>query len=372
MKINRYNQFIVEKQQVEYLQRLQKLNESLINEEAGFKDVLMGLALLAGVVGGSVSPAQAQTRLKDKEVANKIELVLNDKQQLQTAIDSLEARGMGDAAEVIQKNADDVKHELKKLGKTYSNVTVKDGDYARIAKLLKKGYAISEITTKNAIQKIEKDTTYSKTIFSVDTVDINWSNDELFGAGLYQISPEFKDSLTSVFQQLKDNDLSIVSINIESSTDKQRIGGVGAKLQADGFEASNKGLSEARNNSVKGVIESIFSESDSETPIINQNILHDQGKGQENASTEQDPSARYIKITIICTHISEDVAETPTVKVVDEKDVVIQSFKLTKAKDVEINVPPVKSKLPKKTKTTHKKFNPSNCRAIFKSFSGRS
>ena len=52
-------------------------------------------------------------------------------------------------------------------------------------------------------QSIEKDTTYSSnTIFSVDTVDINWSNDELFGAGLYQVSPEFKDSLTYRFYQL--------------------------------------------------------------------------------------------------------------------------------------------------------------------------
>ena len=368
MKINRYNQFIVERQQIEYIQ---KLEESLINEEAGFKDVLMGLALLAGVVGGSVSPASAQTKLSDKEVANKIEMVLNDKQQLQTAIDSLESRGMTDAADIIQNNAEDVKHELKKLGKTYASVTVKDGDYVKLAKLLKKGYAISAITTNKAIQKIERDTTYKRTTFSVDTVDIDWSSDELFGVGLYNLSPEFKDSLTSVFQQLKDNDLSIVSIDIESSTDKQRIGGAGAKLQADGFEASNKGLSEARNNSVKRVIENIFSQSDSDTPIINQNILHDQGRGQENSATPQDPSARYVKISIVCTQISEDVVETPTVKVVDEKDVLIQSFKLVKSKKIEINTPPVNGKLPKHTKTSHKRFDPSDCKSIFKSFSGR-
>ena len=153
MKINRYNQFIVERQQIEYIQ---KLEESLINEEAGFKDVLMGLALLAGVVGGSVSPASAQNKLSDKDVSNKIELVLNDKQQLKTAIDSLEARGMKDAATVIKNNAEDVKSELKKVLKTSNTVTVKSNDYKKLASMLKNGWAISEITTKKAINKLKK------------------------------------------------------------------------------------------------------------------------------------------------------------------------------------------------------------------------
>jgi outer membrane protein OmpA-like peptidoglycan-associated protein len=358
MKINRYNQFIVEKAQIEYLQ---KLEESLINEEAGFKDVLMGLAILAGVVGGSVSPASAQTKLSDKDISNKIELVLNDEQQLKTAIDSLEARGMRDAATIIQNNAEDVKSELKKVLKTSKTVTVKSNDYAKLAKMLKSGWAISEITTKNAIQKIEKDTIYADTKFSVDTLDINWSNDELFGAGLYQLTPQFEDSLTSVFQQLNENGLSIVSINIESSTDKQRIGGAASKLKADGFEASNKGLSEARNNAVKSVIENIFSESGSENPLIKQTILHDQGKGQDNAVTEQDPSARYVKISIICTQITEDV-QTPEIVITDKEDVLIQSFKMTKSTNVEIEVPPVKKGPPAKAKLGKKNFGRTDCR----------
>jgi flagellar motor protein MotB len=358
MKINRYNQFIVEKAQIEYLQRLE---ESLINEEAGFKDVLMGLALLAGVVGGSVSPASAQNKLSDKEISNKIELVLNDEQQLKTAIDSLEARGMKDAATIIQNNAEDVKSELKKVLKTSNTVTVKSNDYKKLASMLKNGWAISEITTKKTINKIEKDTIYADTKFTVDTLDINWSNDELFGAGLYQLTPQFEDSLKSVFQQLNENGLSVVSINIESSTDKQRIGGAASKLKADGFEATNKGLSEARNNEVKNVIENIFSESGSENPLIRQTILHSQGKGEDNAVTEQDPSARYVKISIICTQINEDV-QAPEIVITGEEDVLIQSFKMTKAKSVEIEIPPIKKGPPKKAKTGTKNFGRTDCK----------
>ena len=367
MKINRYNQFIVEKAEIEYLQ---KLEESLLNE--GVKDWLMGLALVAGIVGGNVSTATAQTRISDKEMAKKIEKVLDDKEQLQTAIDSLEARGMEDAADIIQNNSEEVKKELKKLFKTSETTTVSSNDYAKLAIKLKQGYAISGITTKKAVEKIQKDSTYSETTFSVDTVDVDYSSDELFGSGLYKVSPQFKDSITSVFQQLKDNDLSIVSIEIESSTDKQRIGTAGPKLEADGFEASNKGLSEARNNSVKEIIDSILSESGSELPIIDQTILHDQGKGQENAATEQDASARYVKIKIVCTQIVEDSTKTSTVKVFDSKDVLIQSFQLVKSKNIEIEIPPINPpKKHKKTKTHHKRFNLSDCKAIAKSFSRR-
>ena len=368
MKINRFDQFIVEKKQIEYLQRLE---ESLINEEAGFKDVLMGLALLAGVVGGSVSSASAQSKISDKDMAKKIENVLDDKAQLQNAIDSLEVRGMDDAAEIIQNNAQEVKGELKKLFKTSKTASIKSNDFYQLAKKLKQGYAISEITTKKTIEKFQKDSTYTETTFAVDTVDVDYSSDELFGSGLYKVSPQFKDSLTSVFQQLKENDLSIISIEIESSTDKQRIGSAGPKLEADGFEASNKGLSEARNNAVKEIIDSIFSESNSEKPIIDQTILHDQGKGQENSPTEQDPSARYVKIKIVCTQIVEDSTKTPTVKVFDEKDVLIQSFRLVKPKNIEIKIPPIKTPPVKRTtKTHHKKFKLSNCKAIAKSLRG--
>ena len=97
----------------------------------------------------------------------------------------------------------------------------------------------------------------------------------------------------------------------------------------------------------------------------------EQGKGQENSPTEQDPSARYVKIKIVCTQIVEDSTKTPTVKVFDEKDVLIQSFRLVKPKNIEIKIPPIKTPPVKRTtKTHHKKFKLSNCKAIAKSLRG--
>jgi outer membrane protein OmpA-like peptidoglycan-associated protein len=327
MKINRYNQFISEKKKIEYQKRL---DESFINEEVGLKDVLIGLATLAGVLGGKMDVEAAKNKLSDKQVVKNIEMVLNDKDQLDKAIDSLESRGMEDAAEIIQNNAEKAKEQIKKFGAT-KQIGAKD--YYRLAELLKKGYAISGITTKTAIDTIMTKPEYENSIVYFDTLDIDYNSDELFGVGLYELSPEFKDSLNGVLDQLKENELSVLAFNIESSTDKQRIGGAGKRLEADGYEASNKGLSEARNNSVKESIESIFS--DSEMPIINQEIKYDQGKGEDNAATPQDPSARYVTIQIVCKKIQPNLVIPPASKPT-EVEYLIQSFLLVKGDSVEV------------------------------------
>ena len=69
--------------------------------------------------------------------------------------------------------------------------------------------------------------------------------------------------------------------------------------------------------------------------------------------------------------VKTDSTKTPTVKVFDEKDILIQSFRLVKPKNIEIKIPPIKTPPVKRTtKTHHKKFKLSNCRAIAKSLRG--
>jgi len=365
MKINQYKQFVIQKNKIEYLEKLEHFNESLINEKSSVKDVLIGLSILAGVLTGNINKAQAQSKLSDKNIIQKIDNVLNDKEQLQIAIDSLESRGMEDVADIIKKNANDAKKEIKKIFKTYRTSTV--DDYDSLIEKLNKGYAISSITTKKAIQTIEKDSIYDEQVFTVDTLEINWSNDELFGIGVYELDSKFRDSIVSVFQQLKDNNLSILTINIESSTDKQRIGKLATKLKSDGYEESNKGLSQARNDAVYKTVKSILNESNSEIPIINQKILYEQGRGEENATTEQDPSARYVKIELICVHISDEIIAPKKVTIIEEKDLLIQSFKLVRAKKIEIKVPSVRLGFKSKRKGTDKKnYGKTNCSKMTK------
>jgi outer membrane protein OmpA-like peptidoglycan-associated protein len=327
MKINRYNQFISEKKKIEYQKRL---DESFINEEVGFKDVVIGLAALASFLGGP-KDAEAKNVLSDKQVRTNIERVLDDKDQLQSAIDSLEARGMEDVAQIIQNNAEEAKEKIKEFG---ADKQLGTKDYDRLASLLKRGYAISGITTKKAVKKIMEEPKYEDKTVYFDTLDIDYNSDEMFGVGLYELSPEFKDSLTGVLEQLKENNLSVLSFNIESSTDKQRIGGAGRRLEGDGYDASNKGLSQARNNAVKEAVESIFS--GSEMPIINQTILHDQGKGEDNAATPQDPTARYVKIQIVCKQIKDNLNIPETTGKPTEVEYLIQSFLLVKGKSVTV------------------------------------
>lgn len=355
MKIKKYTDFT-------YSIKIDRLNESLINEELGFKDIVMGFAILAGVINGSIDSAEAQNRLSDKTIKDQISATLKDSNKLNSVIDSLEERGMEDAADVIKNNADEVSKELGKLSRTYNVATVRS--YEKLAEKLKKGWAISEVITKQAKETIERDSTLEKETFTVDTIDINWSNDELFEAGDFSPKDDFKSSITSVFEQLNDAGISIIKIKIESSTDKQRVktDGTSAKnLKDGGYDVSNKGLSEARNNSVKDVINSVLEENDSEIPAIEQVILHDQGKGEENSPNEQDPSARYVKITIIAVEIQMDEPSMETIKVKEEKDVLIYSFKVAKGTDVDINIP---GKKVRHSKSNKKKWNVEDCKVM--------
>lgn len=335
MKINNYNAFL-------FNNRINILNESLINEEAGFKDVVLGFALIAGVIAGNVTTSMAQSKLSDKETIQNIQSVLKDKDKLNSVIDTLEKNGMYDAADIIQNNASSVSSELKKVMITSKDMAIKTGDYKSLASNLKRGWAISKVTVRKSLQIVEKDTTISKnTTISIDTLELNWSNDKLFEIGSYELQPRFIDSLQSVFSQLHDNDLSIIKIQIESSTDKQRIksdGSAAKNLSIDGYDVSNKGLSQARNDSLKGAIENIFDKNGYESPGIQQIVLHDEGKGQDNAATEQDPSARYVKVVIFATHIQMNPPTSVSTKITTKEEVLAYSFRLAKAKNVEIGV----------------------------------
>lgn len=304
MKLQKYDQFINDK----------------INEELGYKDVLTGIALLAGIVGGTINKAEAQNRLKDKNVIDNIENVLNDPSKLDGVIDSLEAQGMKDAAKTVKYNADKVKSELKKLGT--ESITIGSKDFSTLKKHLEKGFAISKINLKEVVDEIVKMPVDKE--FAADSTKLEFNSDQLFGIGLFKLNEGFSQELKSTIDSITSDGSIIVKINIESSTDKQRIGGASERLLASGYEATNMGLSKARNNAVASVVKGLLGD-----VTIDQTILAEQGEGEVGAVDEQDPSARYVKIEIISVVYSEKPDETTPKNYIKN---VVYSFEVSKTK----------------------------------------
>jgi hypothetical protein len=313
----------------------------MINEELGFKDILMGISLLASVVMGNTTTAEAKDKLSNSDVATKIEYVLNNKEQLNKVVDSLKANGMHDAAEVIQTNAKGVKEELKKIDKSSVNYsTVKD--YKTLQTRLNSGWAISSVTMDTIVQTLTKHPEMAPKIV-YDTINLRVMPSKMFAEGSFELDGQIKDTLSDILESFTSQGSKIVGVEIESSTDKQRVSPQkSAELKENGYEENNKGLSTARNEVVKEYLVQLFSDNGDSVPKMKQTILFEQGVGTVGAVDPQDPSARYVKIKLIAFHI-EQTAETSPQKT-DVVQTVVQSFKMVKP-------------LPKITVKTVKKTN---------------
>jgi flagellar motor protein MotB len=315
--------------------KLQKWNDfQTVNEELGWKDVVLGIGLLSGVLTGSVK-SQAQNSLGKEKAIKNIEIVLNDTEKLNKVISDLETMGYTDAEQKIKDNAEGVKNKLNKRRYTKTSAVAKNQE--DLAKKLNKGYAISSIDTKVLKQKLEDEGLDD--VNAVESIELEFNNNDAFEAGGYILKQEFKDSLVTILEKLNmDGELYVFSVNIESSTDKQRISPkLKSKLSEMGYSDDNEGLSQLRNDNVKEVVENY------DFNVI-QKIRFEQGEGDVGAITPQDPSTRYVKVTINAIPKTkppkEEVNEDS--KEIDE---IIYSFKLVKYKKKElpsIKIPPIK------------------------------
>lgn len=104
--IHNYNNFLLYKKEIDYINHI---NESLINEEIKLSNLLGGLAILAGVVGGSITKAKAQGEFASKNIDSKeILSTLNNKNKFDNAISGLKEKGLENAANILKSNRKDV------------------------------------------------------------------------------------------------------------------------------------------------------------------------------------------------------------------------------------------------------------------------
>lgn len=293
MKLSKYYDFIQDKN-----------NSNSLNEELGFKDVALGILALLGTFNQGFS----QNNLKDPNLKNKIETVLKDEEQKQEIIDYLNKAGMKNAAEKIDKNAEDILSKLDKVGKKEDGETyvmsseVKTNSWQSVKNNLISGYAITGVEKKVVIDTIKQE--IPKTVIYYDTIDINFASDQLFEEGKFNLKVDLAQSITDSLNKMKSDGLVITKIIIESSTDKQRIGKAATELKNGGYEATNQGLSQARNNTFKKLFQSVIKD----TPEIKQIVKYEQGKGVVGAVTPQDPSARYVKVTIYAVRVNKEAS----------------------------------------------------------------
>ena len=333
--------------------------------EEGFKEVVLGIAMLAGITLTGQNKAVAQSALENEQILNQVSSVLQDS-RLEKVIDSLENAGMENAKDKINKNADRIEKNFDEASLRVTGVkggirvytgkdVIKDtvNTYKALATKLKQGYAITNIS-QDTLKKMIENTVPGAPI--VDSLSVVIPAGELLGIGDYILSDSGRAVIRDIFKQIDDQSGVVLGVRIESSTDKQRISSeLSKKLVSLGYAEQNEGLSKIRNDQLRKEMINIGIPDS----IIKQDIKWDEGKGQVGASIPQDSSARYVRIIIDVIKITDEAPED--VKIQTEEDVLVYNFELAKVRTKEFDIT---LKLPtgvKNGKTSKKKCSPSGC-----------
>jgi flagellar motor protein MotB len=203
--------------------------------EEGWKEVLLGVSLMLGVNLSNQGKALAQDITKNKETMSQIKDVIEDTTKTTELINLMKEKGFKNPSELISKNADNLIKNYNEISDN-NNLNYKVNKTSAISlrdlnSKLQQGYAISKIDTRT-----EKETAGSVKKYTIkDSLEINLNSDNLFKTGSYELSQIGKDSIISIFNEIKAQNGTILKLEIESSTDAERI------------SYGNKKLAELRN-----------------------------------------------------------------------------------------------------------------------------
>ena len=342
---------------------IDNIDESRIDEKLSLKDFAIGVMAMIGVLQSGDVDAQVD-KLKNKQQIEQIKNILTDTSKLNLVINKLDSVGMKDIANTIESNSKEVIDGIEKISKiqkvgtvSYNKISA-GSDINKVKSLLEKGWALSKIEA-DTLKKYIMETDQKMEVVWVD-VDMSTSTDKKFEQGSFELTDEGKDEIKSMIEGISSVGGVIGHIEVESSTDKQRVSDeLNAILTSRGYDKGNEGLSQARNDSYVEVIKEFLGD----TISINQSVLFEQGGGELGATTPQDPEARYVKLKISYFVVEVKGQANPEAKTFEE--IITYNFELTKDKsEAQVKpVPPKKYKI-KINKPNIKTNNSSGCPAL--------
>ena len=320
------------------------LTEGIIEE--GFKEIALSLLMLAGVGLSGQNQAIAQDALSNQEIVQKVDAVLTDTVQLNKLVDRIDKKMPG-AAELIQKNADQIKATInyidaknaKKKKVTQNTQTYNTMSPSNVRSKLRQGYAVTDI-------KIKRDTILPKaSIVTVqDTIDYKWSSDNFFQTGTFQLNQDASDSISTVVADINAAGGTVIGVYIESSTDTEPI------------RMGNAKLASLRANSVQSFMQSL----DLGDATFNVTTKPDNGpkiykagmsSGERAEARVKTAEYRYVNVRLIVV-FDEEVVEGETAPQVIERHI----YELTRVYQHSNKTTKIHYKWGKKNKTSCKKI----------------
>lgn len=256
----------------------QQLNE-------GWKEIVLGTAMLLGVNLSGQNKLIAQDAIKNQQILTQIKNTL-ESDKIEDLSQSLEDAGLRNALDKIENNAKTIEDKFNKIAKDKGldyKLSIKTVESEKELKTkLQQGYALKDIKTKkDTIDNIEVDT--------LITMDLSFGSDLFFITGGYELSDIGKQAIQDTINIIKNKDINITNVIVESSTDTEPI------------KIGNQKLSQLRTDNVKSILNNLGIDSVTTNPLYNQGEqLYHQGMSKEQRieARKQTSKYRYVKITI--------------------------------------------------------------------------
>jgi hypothetical protein len=301
------------------------LTESINNNsellEEGWKEIVLGIAMLMGLNLTGQNNKTAEKALSDANIIKQIETTLEDKSETEELVNLMKEKGMKDPSLKLAQNADKIINNFNKLSdKEKINAKLSVAIASNLKSLdskIKQGYALKSA---DISQDTIKGGQNNKIIIIKDTIDFEFGNmKNLFDTGGYNLTEDGKKAINNAIDSIKTLGGKVLSVEIESSTDAERIESLITKDDPTG----NITLANLRSESVNDLVSSLVGDAEITTREIPNN-------GKDIVSTEtfkkvandvnktkklRDETAqfRYVKLNIVAefTKESEDPEPIP-------------------------------------------------------------
>ena len=311
-----YNTIILREQEARLNASGDVINETLELDpevlEEGWKEVVLGVAMLLNLGLSGQNKAMAQDAVKNVKTMSQIKATLEDADKTKELVDLLKQKGMKDPAKTLSTNAEKVVDKYNEIAKDNNlkyHVDVKTVHTLQALKGgLEQGYALKNADT-------ETDT-IKKHISVHDVMSVDFSNNGLFATGGFTLSQAGIDTITVTINEIIKHGGKISNVEIESSTDAERV----PKLINKNDPTGNIQLAELRTKSVSDLINSLekgISFTHREIPNNGSHIVSSQQFQQATKNPEELKSLRnkssefrYVKIKLTV-DFSSDSSQTP-------------------------------------------------------------
>lgn len=315
-----YNTIILREQESRLNASRAILNENLTEStqllEEGWREVVLGVAMMLGIGLTGQNKVIAQDAVKNATTMSQIKSTLEDEGKIGELVDALKAKGMKDPETMLSTNAEKVVDAYNRIAgdddiKYKVDVKVVNNLQALKGKL-GQGYSL-----KNA--DISTDTinhVVPEPISIQDTLDVNFGSDNMFVTGGYTLSPAGVDAIKLSINEIIKQGGKILNVEIESSTDSERI----PKFMDENDPTGNIKLATLRTKSVADMIASIATGVDITHREIPNNGSHivstkDFIKANKDPNTlvtlrDKSREFRYIKIKVVVVFESSDTTTT--------------------------------------------------------------